>query len=303
MALTDALQAFRLIKTNQNTLGLHSSRLVFMGISSGGHLAARLVQKLGDKEQPNDLILISPTYLNETPTGNVFPIVRPPVQPKARLFVSFSANDNQSWIYSAKEYSKTWKGYDGQAIFKLLPDSAYTSQGDANPLDAKLKLPGILKEFFNTLPDNFATTPNPAAIPIQGYASKRHAEKLALIAKDKFDLIMIGNSITHNFERAEFQPIWNQFFAPRKALNLGTSGYRTENILWNIQNGELDGQSPKVVVLEIGTNNIDEKNYPTRHSVGQLAGGIEAIIKAIREKSPDTKIIVLRCFPGCCMSF
>ncbi|MEO6730023.1 MAG: GDSL-type esterase/lipase family protein [Ferruginibacter sp.] len=298
LALADALQAFRLLKTNQNAFGLRGNRLVIVGISTGGHLAARLVQRLGDKEQPNDLILISPTYLNETPINSVFPIVRPPVQPIARLFVSFSANDNKDWIYSAEEYSKTWKGYDGQAMFKLLPDSSYTSQGNANPVDVKLKLPGILKEFLNAQPGNPTTTPNPAAVPVQGYAKQRHAEKLALIAKDKFDLIMIGNSITHNFEKPAFQPIWNQFFAPRKALNLGTSAYRTENILWNIQNGELEGQSPKVVVVEIGTNNVDEKNYPTRHSAGQLAGGIEAIIKTLRQKLPETKIIVLRCFPG-----
>jgi lysophospholipase L1-like esterase len=82
-------------------------------------------------------------------------------------------------------------------------------------------------------------------------------------------------------------------------LNLGYSGYRTENIIWNIQNGELSGQSPKVIILEIGTNNVDEKNYPTRHTAGQLAGGIEAIVKLLREKVPETKIIVLRCFPGC----
>jgi lysophospholipase L1-like esterase len=51
-------------------------------------------------------------------------------------------------------------------------------------------------------------------------------------------------------------------------------------------------------VLEIGTNNVDEKHYPTRHTAGQLAGGIEAIVKLLLEKCPDTKIIVLRCFPG-----
>jgi len=122
---------------------------------------------------------------------------------------------------------------------------------------------------------------------------------LDLISKDKFDLIMIGNSITNNFEKPQYQAVWRQFFAPRKALNLGYSGYRTENIIWNIQNGELDGQSPKVIVLEIGTNNIDEKNYPTRHTSGQLAGGIETIVDLLRKKLPDTKIIILRCFPGC----
>lgn len=299
LALADALQAFRLLKTSGNEFGLEGKRLVIVGISSGGHLAARLVQKLGDKEQPDDLILISPTDLNETPVNSVFPIVRPPVQPTAGLFVSFSANDNKDWIYSAEEYAKTWRGYDGRAIFQLLPDSSYTSQGDANPVDKQLKLPDNLKAFLNTQADNSTTTPNPAAIPVQGYAKQRYAEKRTLLAKEKYELILIGNSISHNFEKPQYQPIWNQFFAPRKALNLGTSAYRTENILWDIQNGVLEGQTPKVVVLEIGTNNIDEKNYPTRHTAGQLAGGIEAIIKVLRAKLPDTKIIVLRCFPGC----
>ena len=110
---------------------------------------------------------------------------------------------------------------------------------------------------------------------------------------------MIGNSITNNFEKVEYQAIWNQYFAPRNAVNLGISGYRTENVIWNIQNGFLEGQSPKVVVLEIGTNNIDEKNYPTRHTAGQLAGGITEIVRILREKLPNAKIIVMRCFPGC----
>ena len=185
-------------------------------------------------------------------------------------------------------------------MFKLLPDSSYTSQGDANPVDLKLKLPRFIKEFLNAQPDNRTTTPcSPEAVPVEGWSKKRHAEKLEAVAKEKFDLIMLGNSITNNFDHPEFQPVWNQFFAPRKAINLGFGGYRTEHILWNIEHGELDGQSPKVLVLEIGTNNIDEKHYPTRHTAGQLAGGIEAIIKAIREKLPETKIIVLRCFPGC----
>ena len=94
----------------------------------------------------------------------------------------------------------------------------------------------------------------------------------------------MGNSLINNFEKPEYQPVWNQFYAPRNALNLGYSGYRTENILWNIAHGELDGQSPKVIVLEIGTNNVDEKNYPARHTANQLAGGIEAIIDVLRSK-------------------
>ena len=299
LALIDALKAFRLLKASQESLGLCNDRLGIMGISSGGHLAARTVQKLGDNEQPNDLILISPTFLDETGYGTVFPVVSPPVQPTARLFTSFSVNDKKGWINSCEEYTKTWRGYDGLAFFHLLPDSVYISDKDRNPVDRKLKLAGLLKIFLDEKPEVSNSVQNPAAVPVKGSNFRRHAEKLALVAQEKFDLIMIGNSITNNFEKPEYQPVWNQFFARRKALNLGYSGYRTENILWNIQNGELDGQKPKVIVLEIGTNNVDEKNYPTRHTAGQLAGGIGVIVKLLREKLPDTKIIVLRCFPGC----
>ncbi|HZK95487.1 MAG TPA: GDSL-type esterase/lipase family protein, partial [Prolixibacteraceae bacterium] len=298
-ALVDVLKAFRLLKTNPKELGLRGNRFGIMGFSSGGHLAAWVVQKLNEKEQPDDLILISPSSLNETNIGNVFPAILPPFHPTARLFASFSAKEDSAWIKSCQEYAKTWKGYDGQAAFYLLTDSTRVSGEGINLLDGKTKLAGLLKAFLEAKPEIPSVGQNPAAVPVEGYAKKRHEEKLALVAKEKFDLIFIGNSITHNFEKPEYQPVWNQFFAPRKALNLGTSGYRTENLIWNIQNGELDGQSPKVVIVEIGTNNVDEKNYPTRHTAGQLAGGIETIVKLIREKLPDTKIIVLRCFPGC----
>ncbi len=139
---------------------------------------------------------------------------------------------------------------------------------------------------------------NPTTIAVKGCNVARHTEKLELVSKHKYDLILIGNSIIYNLEKPHYQVVWNQFFAPRNALNLGYRSYRTENLLWNIEHGELDGQSPKVAILEIGTNNIDEKHYPTRHTASQLAGGIEAVVKLMRAKMPDTKIILLRCFPG-----
>jgi lysophospholipase L1-like esterase/dienelactone hydrolase len=299
LALADALKAFRLIKSNPKSLSLHGGRFGMMGYSAGGHLAARTVMNLNKNEQPDDLILIYPAYLNEFLPGTVFPEVMPPKQPKGRLFTLIASNDNVDWIKSCQEYTKIWKGYDSFASFNLLPDGGHGFGITKNPADAKQNWTILLKDFLNSEPTVDKAIPNPATVPVAGYNTKRHEMKLAELAKGKFDLMMIGNSITNNFDKPEYQPIWNQFFAPRKAINLGFSAYRTENILWNLEHGELDGQSPKVVSLEIGTNNVDEKNYPTRHTAGQLAGGIEAIVKLIRQKLPDTKIILLRCFPGC----
>jgi len=142
------------------------------------------------------------------------------------------------------------------------------------------------------------STINPAALPEPSGWVDRHREKCEAAAREKFDLVMIGDSITHNFENAEFQPVWNQFLAPRHALNLGYSGIRTENVLWNIQNGELDGQMPKVIILMIGTNNADKVNYPTHHTGAQIAGGIKSIIEALKAKCPQSNILLLRSFPG-----
>lgn len=140
--------------------------------------------------------------------------------------------------------------------------------------------------------------PSSAAIPVaQPGMEKRHAEKVAAVRAHKFDLMLIGDSITHGFDNPEFKAVWEQFFAPRNAICLGYSGGRTENILWNLANGELEGQSPKVAVLLIGTNNSDDANYKVVHTPEQIAEGTAAIVKLLREKCPATKILLLRIFP------
>jgi len=303
LALADALQAFRLLKSHAPSLGLHGGRFGIMGYSAGGHLAARTVQNLADNEQPDDVILIYPAYLHECLPGTVIPAVTPPRKP-GRLCAVIAADDNKNWVSSLGEYVKTWKGFDGEATFHLLTSGGHgfasgRSFGmEAVAMESAQKWPALVEAFLKAGPKVPAPCPNPAAVPA-GKANGRHNEKVAAAAKEKFDLIMVGDSITHNFEKPDYQPVWNQFFAPRHALNLGYSGYRTENILWNLQNGELDGQSPKVITLMIGTNNVDEKNYPTRHTAGQLAGGIEAIVKLMREKCPEARILLIRSFPGC----
>jgi len=139
---------------------------------------------------------------------------------------------------------------------------------------------------------------NPATIPVPQHGFEaRHAEKVSQVSKRNFELLMIGDSITHNFEKDAYQPVWVQYYKPRHAINLGYSGARTENILWNLENGELTGQSPKVAVLMIGTNNADETNYPTHHTAEQIAGGVKAITGLLRERLPRTKILLLACFP------
>jgi acetyl esterase/lipase len=124
LALADALAAFRLLKSKAADLELHDGRFGIMGYSAGGHLAARTVQNLGANEQPDDLILVYPAYLNETKNGTDTPAVQPPQKP-GRLFVTIASNDNAGWIKGSEEYARRWKASGGTVDFHLLPTGGH----------------------------------------------------------------------------------------------------------------------------------------------------------------------------------
>lgn len=290
--LTDAVKAYRLIKSG-TTLKLNTDYTCIIGHAGGGKLAALTEYELKENEHPDDIILINPAGFDETTRGTVFPLINPPLTTKTKLLcITDTLFLDRTALAASGEYVKTWIGYDGTAFYKEIANAE-------NLTPANNELMETLKSLWNGEMVFPKEEINPAAVPVEGYSPQRHARIVKQVKNRKYDLLFIGNSITNNWEKPGYQAVWEKYFGSRNAANLGFSGYRTENIIWNIQNEELEGQSPKVIILEIGTNNIDEKNYPTRHTAGQLAGGIEEIIKILRKKCPDSKIIVPRCFPGC----
>ena len=120
---------------------------------------------------------------------------------------------------------------------------------------------------------------------------ERHQQFNARIKQGDVDLIFIGDSITHWWEKAG-KEIWQEYYGHRNAVNLGIGGDRTENVLWRLDNGNIDGISPKVAVVMIGTN-----NHPPRNTGEEIADGIIAICKKLRTKLPRTKILLLAIFP------
>ena len=132
----------------------------------------------------------------------------------------------------------------------------------------------------------------------------RHDEKVAAVKAGNFQLAMIGDSITECVGDAggEWEPlkaVWAKHYAPRHAINLGYSGYRTENILWNLQHGELDfASSPKVFTLLIGTNNTDDQHYPSIHTGEQVFAGTKAIVDLIKQRHPTAKILIQAILPS-----
>ena len=144
------------------------------------------------------------------------------------------------------------------------------------------------------------TEPVPALKPevqtaawAQSWWMPRHQEKLEAIKKqEKVDLLMIGDSITHGWENGG-RKVWDEYYAKRNAFNLGFSGDRTEQVLWRLQHGEVDGISPKLAVIMIGTNNAGHRQDKPEDT----AAGVQAIINQLRERLPEMKILLLAIFP------
>jgi len=121
---------------------------------------------------------------------------------------------------------------------------------------------------------------------------ERHESFNARAQQGDVDLIFIGDSITHGWEH-NGKEVWDKYYGDRKAMNLGISGDRTQHVIWRLQNGNIDGISPKAAVLMIGTNNSGGNGNPPE----EIADGITAIVNLLREKLPETKVLILAIFP------
>lgn len=149
-----------------------------------------------------------------------------------------------------------------------------------------------------------AQTPlNPAILPAdrlnEPWWADRHKGVLeAVHTHPDTQLLLIGDSITNNYDKANlpdenFQPTWNKFYAPRKALNLGFSGDTTSHVLWRLDHGEVAGLHPKAAVVLIGTNNTGHGQ-----SAEETEVGIDAVVAKLEEILPQTHILLLGILPS-----
>ena len=131
----------------------------------------------------------------------------------------------------------------------------------------------------------------------------KHDRNLQAQKNQQFELVMIGDSITHNWcgDGPGLRDIgirnWNSEIAKYKVLNLGFGFDRTQNVLWRLQNGELKGQDPKLIVLNIGTNQFSVTPNYDGDSPEDAAEGVIAVLKKIREITPESEIVVMSVFP------
>ena len=120
-----------------------------------------------------------------------------------------------------------------------------------------------------------------------------HGQLVEKAKKGGIDLYFLGDSITRRWGTSdaaysEMLANWKENFFGWNAGNFGWGGDTTQNILWRIQNGELDTVNPKVIVLLAGTNNLGAGETPDN-----VVKGVRAILRVCQQKAPKAKIVLL----------
>ena len=103
------------------------------------------------------------------------------------------------------------------------------------------------------------------------------------------DVLLVGDSIT-----IQWGASWAKQFPERKAVNIGIGGDKTQNVLWRLDHGGVEGLQPKTIVLMIGNNNMF---FTPETGVAAAAKGVETCARNLREKFPDAELIVAKILP------
>jgi beta-glucosidase len=107
--------------------------------------------------------------------------------------------------------------------------------------------------------------------------------------KEQIKLVFMGDSITEGMyvARDVLDKLWGKYYPE----HLGIGGDSTQHLLWRIQNGEVSGLDPKLVVVLIGTNNLND------FSDEQTVEGVQEVVAELRKRLPESKVLVLGLLP------
>ena len=128
-----------------------------------------------------------------------------------------------------------------------------------------------------------------------------HQQLVEKARKGRIDVYFVGDSITRRWGTSDaaykdFLANWKANFFGWNAGNFGWGGDGTQNILWRLQNGELDGVNPKVIVVLAGTNNVGTAPGDDA-KVRDVSRGVQAIVKLCQQKAPGATVVLTAIFP------
>ena len=198
-----------------------------------------------------------------------------------------------------------WRFASAKAMEALPGETKFTLDGDL--LHVELQPLGVVMfkldfagcEPCEAIPDNSHETrrekdlePGPFGDLWWKNRFHNHLKQIEALKGGTVDLALVGDSIMHFWEK-KHPDSWAILTNRYSAINLGYGGDRTQDVLWRLSNGELDGYRAKVVMVMIGTNNNSARN--SRPEL--VARGVARILEVIREKQPQAKIVLMPIFP------
>jgi lysophospholipase L1-like esterase len=152
----------------------------------------------------------------------------------------------------------------------------------------------------------------PSVIPLTGSATQpeprkdpnsllAHQQLLHKAQQKGIDIYFVGDSITRRWGASDpqYRPLfenWRTNFFGWNAANFGWGGDRIENILWRLQNGELEGVNPKVIVLLAGINNVGTAPGDS-NKVDNITQGLKRLVELCQAKAPDASVVLTAIFP------
>ena len=107
----------------------------------------------------------------------------------------------------------------------------------------------------------------------------------------KIQIVFYGDSITRAWQEENGIKVWNEFYGNLSAVDYGVPGDRTEHLVCRIRSGEVIGLQPKVVILKIGTNNMDF------NTADDIAKGVKAVIDSLSDEISNVQILLLAILP------
>ena len=145
-----------------------------------------------------------------------------------------------------------------------------------------------------------AATPTPQSTDPSSWWCQRFEKKCIDLKEKGAPLLLIGDDVTQMWEEngKGLQPFRAYLQKePMSAIDIGYTGDRTENVLWRLQNGELDGyEPPKAALIMVGANNTLDFTEDEEPPCDTILG-IRSIIDTIKERCPETKIFVFSILP------
>ncbi|VTT99255.1 acetylhydrolase : Lipolytic protein G-D-S-L family OS=Pedosphaera parvula (strain Ellin514) GN=Cflav_PD2866 PE=4 SV=1: Lipase_GDSL_2 [Gemmataceae bacterium] len=117
--------------------------------------------------------------------------------------------------------------------------------------------------------------------------------------KGPVDFLLVGDSITQQWgsplDKKPMNAGWVKQFGATKVVNIGIGGDKSQNVLWRLDHGGVDGLEPKCIVLMIGNNNMF---FVAETGVEAAAKGVKACADNLRRRFPKPPIVVVKILPA-----